>query len=271
MLALFVAAALAYAAASYAYGSTGALSEPVEPPRLPRALLAVGAVLHFSTIGALCAVGQHPLSGINHAVSLGLLLVVIAYLAVSGRSQPMPAIGSVLAPLSMVALTVSVVAPVGAVGVEGSVAAADLPLVWVHVAFATAGLAGSVFAATVAGLYLVKESRLRAKLLTAKRRGISIAGLEKLQWSAILVTVPVFTVAIATGIVVALRPAGPLAQGTAGPWLLLELIAAGLAWLTCLAVLSSRLAWGLRGRRAAALTLLNLLWFALIVASYALR
>ena len=82
-----------------------------------------------------------------------------------------------------------------------------------------------------------------------------------------VVVAPVFTLAVVTGVLV-LQGAevnGETQRRT------VELAAAAVAWAASLAVLGSRFLWGLRGKRAAVLTLLGLAAVVIIIVSYGVR
>ena len=260
MLPLFILAALAYGAASFAYGA--GTDEGSSVKRWARALLAGAALLHLGTIGAQCIEGNHPFKSVFLATSLGLLFAVGGFLAISAKRRPMRALGAVLAPLGLIGLTVGVVMGPNA-GAEGSVEG----LVRVHIALATIGVSGFTLAAGVAGLYLGMERRLRTKQFTPGQSGISLLGLDRLHWWLVLLVTPVFTVAIVAGAVILLRDGGvEMLRARA-----IEGVAAAVAFLATSASLVSRAVWGLRGRKAAWLTMIAFLCMVAIIVSYALR
>lgn len=258
MFVLFILAALSYGAASLAYGLTSAK----EGSPAPRLALAVAAAMHVSTIGAQCVEGLHPFKSIFLALSLGVMTTVIGYLLLSARARPMRALGAVLAPLGLIGLTVGVVMGPGA----DEVAPASAQLVTLHIGTATLGIAGFSLAAGVAGLYLGMERRLRQKVFRPGQSGISLTGLDKLNYWLVLVVTPIFTVAIVTGVLI-LRSAEASVLADRG----LELIAGGVTWIASITVLIARVAWGLRGRRAAWLTILAFVCIVAIVISYGVR
>src|SRR5262245_16675723 len=69
MLPFFILAALAYGAASFAYGAGADEGSSVK--QWARALLAGAALLHLATIGAQCVDGNHPFKSVFLATSLG--------------------------------------------------------------------------------------------------------------------------------------------------------------------------------------------------------
>ena len=169
-----------------------------------------------------------------------------------------------LAPLGLLGLTLGVVMGPAA----GGEAAASSRLLTVHVSLASAGLVGFVLASAVAGLYLWIDYRLRSRRgLPAAGGGQSLQRLERIQYALMVVVAPVFTLAVVTGVLV-LQGAevnGETQRRT------VELAAAAVAWAASLAVLGSRFLWGLRGKRAAVLTLLGLAAVVIIVVSYGVR
>lgn len=258
MLVSFILAALAYGAASLAYG----ISASTRESRAPRIALVVAALLHFSTIGAQCVEGLHPFKSIFLATSLGVLTTVAGYLLMSARKRPMRALGAVLAPLGLIGLTLGVV-----LGPESaSQEPASTEMVRTHIASATFGLAGFALAAGIAGLYIGMDRRLRKKLFRPGQSGISLSGLERLHFWLVLIVTPVFTLTIATGGVVLANQGGEVLAERA-----VELAAAGVAWLASVTVIVARAVWGLRGRRAAWLTITAFVSILLIVVWYGVR
>jgi ABC-type uncharacterized transport system permease subunit len=262
MLPFFILAALAYGAASFAYGAGSDEGSSIK--QWARALLAGAALLHLATVGAQCVDGNHPFKSVFLATSLGLLIAVAGFLAISAKRRPMRALGAVLAPFGLIGLTLGVVMG-PAEGVEvGSLSAG---LLWAHIAFATVGVSGFTLAAGVAGLYLGMEKRLRTKQFQANESGISLRGLDRLHWWLVLLVTPVFTLAIVTGAVALLREGGAELLGAR----VIEIVAAVIAFVATSAALISRAVWGLRGRKAAWLTMVAFLCMVLILVSYGVR
>jgi ABC-type uncharacterized transport system permease subunit len=260
MLPFFILAALAYGAASFAYGA--GTDEGSSIKRWARTLLAAAAALHLGTVGAQCVAGNHPFKSVFLATSLGLLIAVVGFLAISAKRRPMRALGAVLAPLGLIGLTVGVV-----MGPSTAHQEVSAGLIRTHIAMATVGVAGFVLAAGVAGLYLGMERRLRTKQFQPGQAGISLTGLDRLHWWLVLLTTPVFTLAIVTGSLALLREGGlEMLSGRA-----VEITAAAVAFLATTASLVSRAVWGLRGRKAAWLTMIAFVCMALILVSYGVR
>ena len=259
MLVFFILAALAYGAAAFAFGS----QRDEGQQRWARWLLAAAAALHVGTIGAQCTHGDHPFTSVFLAMSFGVLLTVAGFLALSATRRPMRALGAVLAPVGLIGLTVGVV-----MGPEGHALPGKLPpgLIALHIGAAIVGLAGFALASGIAGLYLAMERRIRAKDFRPGEGGMSLLGLDKLHYRILLFVTPVFTVAIITGALAILQEGHGLWSERP-----LELVAAGVAWVASVVALSSRVIWGVRGRRAAALTMLAMSALVLIVVSYGYR
>ena len=260
MLPFFILAALAYGAASFAYGA--GTDEGSSVKHWARALLAGAALLHLGTVGAQCVDGNHPFKSVFLATSLGLLIAVAGFLAISAKRRPMRALGAVLAPLGLIGLTLGVV-----MGPQTGAVSVSEGLLRSHIALATVGVSGFILAAGVAGLYLGMERRLRTKQFQPGEGGISLRGLDRLHWWLVLLVTPVFTLAIVTGAIALLREGGPEMLSTRA----LEIGAAAIAFVASTASLISRVVWGLRGRKAAWLTMVAFLCMVAILVSYAVR
>ena len=268
MLILFILAALAYGAATFAYGSRATEREREDdtgPFRYARLLLAVAAALHVFAIGAQCVHGDHPLKNIYLATSFGTLIAVGGYLALARPGKGLDALGPVLAPLGLVGLALGVMFS-DVVGTAGAVPGGK-DVGSAHVAFASAGLAGFTLAAGIAGLYLGMERRLRRKQFRPGGAGLSLQGLDRLHHRLVLVVTPVFTLAMVTGVLWMVEEGG--LELTQGRWF--EVAAAVVAWVASVMLLVSRAIWGTRGRRSAWLTLVAFLAIILIVISYGVR
>lgn len=268
MLILFILAALAYGAATFAYGSRTADDERSDDHgafRYARLLLAAAAALHFFAVGAQCVQGDHPLKNIYLATSFGTLIAVAGYLVLARPGRGLDALGPVLAPVGLVGLALGVVFH-DVTGTAGTVPGGQA-LGTAHVGFATAGLAGFTLAAGVAGLYLAMDRRLRRKQFRPGAAGLSLQGLDRLHHRLVLLVTPVFTLAIVTGALWTVEVGGiePL-RGR-----VFEVAAALVAWAASVMLLVSRAIWGTRGRRSAWLTLVAFLATILVVVSYGVR
>ncbi len=261
MLGLFIVSAIAYGAATYAYGSKAETGdEPTGLGRFGRLLLAVAALLHTLAIGAQCVDGDHPLKNIFLATSFGALIAVGGYLGLS-RGRKLDALGPLMAPLGLIGLVLGVLfSKMGAEhAVPGGTGVASA-----HVALASIGFAGFTLAAGVAGLYLVAERRLQRKQFRPGASGMSLSGLDRLQHRLVLLVTPIFTLAIVTGVLWILDLGGwSELRGRA-----FEVAAGGIAWLCSAGLLIARAVWGTAGRSAALATLTAFASMVLIVAWY---
>lgn len=271
MLILFILAALAYGAATFAYGSGSTdtaddAAGGARVARYARLALALGAALHFFAIGLQCVEGDHPLKNIYLATSFGALIAVGGYLVIARRGGGLDALGPVLAPVGLIGLALGVVFS-DVVGTAGSVPGGK-DVGSAHVGFASAGLAGFMLAAAVAGLYLGMERRLRRKLFRPSAgKGLSLHGLDRLHHRLVLLVTPIFTLAIVTGVLWTVEVGGlDQIRGR-----LFEVVAAVIAWLASVSLLVSRAVWGTRGRQSAWLTLIAFAATLLVVVSYGVR
>lgn len=265
MLLLFIASALLYGAASFAYGGSAEGSDATRPrglQRYARLFLVLAAIGHFLAIGAQCIEGDHPLKNIFLATSFASWIAVTGYVPLS-RGHRLDALGPVMAPIGLLGLALGVV--FSEVEREHTIPAAGLAST--HVVFATTGFAGFTLAAGVAGLYLVVERRLRRKVFTPARTGMSLTDLDRLQHRLVLLMTPVFTLVIVTGVLWILEGGGP--SNFRGR--LFEIVAGGVAWLASVTLLVARAVWGTRGRRSAQLTLVSFFAIVLIVVWYGVR
>lgn len=268
MLILFILAALAYGAATFAYGSRS-VDAPRDqddgPLRYARLLLAIAAALHFFAIGMQCVEGDHPLKNIYLATSFGALIAVGGYLGLARRGGGLDALGPVLAPVGLIGLALGVMFS-DVTGTAGTVPGGR-DVGSAHVGFAAAGLAGFTLAAAIAGLYLAMERRLRRKVFRPGGGGLSLQGLDRLHHRLVLLVTPIFTLAIVTGVLWTVEVGG-LGEIRGR---LFEVAAAGIAWVASVALLVSRAVWGTRGRQSAWFTLVAFVATILIVVSYGVR
>ncbi len=254
-LATFILAALAYGAASFAYG----VEE--EQRRGARTLLAVAAALHLACIGALCLEGEHPFKSVFLAASLGGFFAVSSYL-VFLRGTP-ASLGALMSPVGLAGVVLGVLfSGQDATPLPGSHAIAK-----VHLGFATAGLAGFTLAAGLAAVYLVMEHRLRQKSFRPGQGGMSLTAVDRLHHRVVLLVTPVFTLAIVTGVLWIFQLGGPgMLRGR-----MFEVVASVFAWAASIAVLLARAAFGTRGRQSAWLTVASFVSVVLVMGFYGVR
>jgi ABC-type uncharacterized transport system permease subunit len=214
--------------------------------RLATALL---LVVHFATIGSYCVNGFHPLVGVGGTLNLIAFLLLAGFLLVSLR-WPLPVGGAVIVPLAM-ALVIS-----GQITSRGP-PPGGLPaaLGKLHLTLVAMGVAALALASTVAVVYLRQNLALRRnQLLALDSSAPALTTLDTLSLRLTLVGFPLFLCAVITGV---------LWSQQLGSGFRFEHLLAGVILLVYLVLMAARVTVGLRGRRAALLTLLG---FAVTVA-----
>ncbi len=247
MTAYFLVTTAIYAAASLGF-LVYLFRRKEEVMRWSRLVLLLALVVHLGFIGFQCTKGMNPLRDVRGALGLSGWLVGVGYLVATLRSR-FGVIGVLLAPLSLALLLISRLTPAGSV-VPGMEASAHV-LGRAHIALAALGVAIFGIAAAVAMIYLVQETALRQKRVGAlSRRAPSLSNLDDAVHKLILVGFPVFTLAVITGLVWIVRL--PLPGGFR-----LEHAIAAMTWSIFALLIIARSAVGLRGRRAAILTVVG--------------
>lgn len=268
MLVFFILAALAYGAAIFAYAldprEGESRAEARHRERRATALLGLAATLHVACVGAQCVAGEHPFGSVFLATSFGALLAVLAALVV-GWIREAAVLGAVVAPVGLLGLSLGVM--FGAASVLDPLPAPTGALAKVHVGLATAGLGGFTVAAGIAALYLAMERRLRLKRWKPQPGGLSLTGLERLHYHAVMLVVPVLTLTIVTGVLWTVKSGGAHAIGSR--WI--EILMAAAAWVCSVAILVMRAALGVRGRKSALLTLAAFACTLLVLVWYGVR
>jgi ABC-type uncharacterized transport system permease subunit len=246
---LFVVAVFLYLAAASAFAAC-LLGRREGALRLGRFALAAALLVHLGFIGVQCAQGMNPLRDVRGALDLSGWLLGVGALLTSARSR-YAVVGLVAAPVALGLLVVSRLTPAGAMAVSGATV-----LGRVHIALATAGVAVFGIAAAVAAIYLVQEAALRSKRVGAVyRRAPSLTSLDDAGRRLIMIGFPIFTLAVATGLLWVSRLPGVGIRP--------EHAVAGLTWTAFATLILARVTVGWRGRRAAVLTLVG---FAAVVA-----
>ena len=260
MLIVFILAALAYGAALYGFGTeldqVGKLRKPAQR------MLALAGVLHFIYIGSQCIQGHHPLESVFSVISLGAFLALVGYFFVS-RKRSVDSLGALLAPVGLLSLALDAMfgATVHPRGLDSSL------LAKIHIGLATIGLAGFTLAAGVAGVYLGMERRLRTKQFKPQNQGMSLTGLDRLQYRIVLLVTPIFTLAIVTGVVWLIKLGGLDKLGSR--WF--EILVGLVAWFASMSLLLLRVGLGMRGRKSARLTLVAFVCTVAVIAYYGIR
>ena len=230
-------------------------------------------------IGWLCLHGQHPGSSAREAIFFASWLMVAAFPVLTFR-QPIPLLGALLVPVAMVLDVVARVTPSHGVPAVVLAASGHRVLGLVHIFSATLGTAMFGVAAAASVVYLRSERRLKRHRLNpggpAQRPALET--LDTWNRQSITFGFLAFTIAIVTGSVwLILSPLpSPRELGTLGEtaWLLLgrpQYILSVLTWVLYAGLLGARAAFGLRGRRSAAVTLYGFLAALSVLLAYLLR
>jgi ABC-type uncharacterized transport system permease subunit len=208
------------------------------------ALVAALAV-HLALIGSLCLRGANPLRDVAGAMSLSAWLLAVGYLLTTVRSR-LKVIGALVAPAACALLVGARMLPLGE-----PLPVPTLSLLGkVHIALAALGVAAFGIAAAVAIIYLLQEAALKSRRVSAlSRRTPSLTALDDAGRRAILVGFPVFTLAVITGLVWATR--------LPGEGFRLEHLISAVTWTIFASLIAARISVGLRGRRAAWLTIVG--------------
>lgn len=255
-LLLLILVVIAYGAATWFYAAHVAKADDREARRGGIAL-ALGFGVHTLVfVVHLVEVEMLPVTTFGEGLSFLAWLVVGIFL-VAGRGGRLSAIGIVVGPLA---------AALAAGGVAFFADSAPIPTElrspWlpVHVTLAFLGNAvfGVAFAASI--VYLFQESRLKSRRgAWLLKRLPSLEQLDQLNHRCLIWGFPLLSLGIISGGVWAANTWGNFWSGEAREVLSL------VTWLVYAGLLQFRLTGGLRGRRAATLTVVG---FALVVVSY---
>ena len=258
----------------------------VAQPQLGRVLKAAQLALALAYVGQaidiawLCLHGQHPGSSAREALFFAAWLMVGAFPVLTFR-QPIPLLGALLLPVAMVMNVVARVTP--SQGTPGLLLAATghRTLGLVHIFSATLGIALFGVAAAASIVYVRSERRLKRHRpvpgFVAQRPALET--LDSWNRQSIFFGFLSFTIAMVTGTVWLILSPLPTAAPTVGSLgdtarLLLsrpQYTLSVLTWLLYAGLLGWRVAYGLRGRRAAAVTLYGFLGALSVLLIYLLR
>ncbi|MCS6912664.1 MAG: cytochrome c biogenesis protein CcsA [Myxococcales bacterium] len=236
-----------YAAACALYCVAVSQALPPLLYRAARGCLLLALVSQAADIGWLCLHGQPPPTDAREAVFFISWLMVGVYLLATLRT-PLPVVAALLLPVSMVLQVAARLAPAGAPEAHSLLRS-------LHVLSASLGTAILALGAGGSVVYLLLERQLkRHHLSPLGRRGPPLQTLDTLNRRTTLLGFPVFTLALVTGAAFLARQLYegiPLRSVLARPQYVLAL----LSWLLFASLLLGRVTAGLRGRRAALLTL----------------
>jgi ABC-type uncharacterized transport system permease subunit len=258
----------------------------VAQPQLGRVLKAAQLALALAYVGQaidiawLCLHGQHPGSSAREALFFAAWLMVGAFPILTFR-QPIPLLGALLLPVAMVMDVVARVTPSQATPGPLLAAAGHRTLGLVHIFSATLGIALFGVAAAASIVYVRSEQRLKrhrpAAGFAAQRPALET--LDNWNRQSIAFGFLAFTIAMVTGtvwlILTPLPAAAPPVGGVGDTARLLlsrpQYTLSVLTWLLYAGLLGWRVAYGLRGRRAAAVTLYGFLAALSVLLLYLLR
>jgi ABC-type uncharacterized transport system permease subunit len=230
--------------------------------RTARHCLALAFVGQAVDIAWLCLHGQHPGSSGREAIYFAAWLMIGAYPVLTFR-QPIPLLGALLVPVAMIMDVVARVTPV-AMPAAALTSSGHRALGAVHILSATLGTAMFGVAAAASIVYLRSERRLKGHRPAAAGAPVrpALSTLDSWNRQSITFGFMSFTVALVTGtvwLILSPHPGSEFAGGVADTARLLlatpQYTLSVLTWLLYAGLLGARVAFGLRGRRAAAVTL----------------
>lgn len=236
-----------------------------KPSRLrwPLLLLCAAMGFHIWVIGGQCVGGSHPFSSLGLFLNTGGLVVVLGYVMLSAGRRPMRELGSLVA---LVGLGAVVAGFASDPSVRDAGHYTSTIVRW-HLVLAMLGVAAFALAAGVAFMYLLLERRLRSKRLDAGMEGLSVRGLDLLHSRLVAAVAPIFAASVLCGVLAA-TDGGGIAMISER---IFEIAAAGVAFGAVLINVIGRYWTGLRGHRAAWLTIAGFTFVVLIIISYGVR
>lgn len=219
--------------------------------------LGAGFVLQTAAIAInMARLGLLPVTTFSEGLSFFSWLLVGTFIVVGGSAR-LPVLGAVVGPLAFALSLAGVVAHEGGESVPAALRSPWLPI---HVTLAFLGNAVFAVAFAVSLIYLVQENLLKnRKSGWMIRRLPSLEQLDRLNFRCLAWGFPMLTLGILSGGIWATN-----AWGRFWSWEPREVLSL-LTWLIYAVLLQYRMAAGLRGRRAATLTILG---FSLLVVSY---
>jgi len=217
--------------------------------RLPSMLLLAGFLVHSAALGSrFFQTGFAAVAIMGEALLFYSWLMIGVYLLVQLRYD-LTVLGGIVAPLAALMNLAAF-----AVGKSVSEIPPGLETFWLplHVTLAFLGNAVFGLAFAVSLLYLLQERRLKHKKMTAlMKRFPSLESLDRLNYALLVWGFPLMTLGILTGSLWA-----GIHWGDYWSWDPRQ-IASAIAWLFYGALLHGRITAGLRGRKAAVLTMVG--------------
>jgi cytochrome c-type biogenesis protein CcsB len=245
---LFKGTALLYLLAMGAFFIYLVLLKDVYARVAPFILLA-GFVLHTAGLASQIARNGFPVvTDLHEALSVYSWLIVGIYLLVQVKYR-LTVLGCFVAPLAFLMALAGL-----AVGPGGGELPPGLRTSWLYIHVTLAFLGNAVFALAfaVSLMYLVQESRLKTKRMTALYKLLpSLERLDRLNYTFLVWGFPLMTLGIITGSLWA-----GFYWGAYWSWDP-RYIASVITWLLYAALLQGRITAGWRGKRAATLTIVG--------------
>ena len=223
------------------------LSREDTATRLPPALLLVGFVVHsFALTSLFFQQGFAAVAVMGDALLFNSWLMVGIYLLIQLRYR-LPVLGGIIAPLAFLMTFAAFAVGRGAGDVPPGFQTFWLPL---HVTLAFLGNAVFALAFGVSLIYLLQERHLKHKKLTLlMKRFPPLESLDRLNYKLLMWGFPLMTLGIITGSLWA-----GIHWGDYWSWDPRQ-ISSGIVWVFYGAILHGRVTAGLRGKKAAVLTM----------------
>ncbi len=217
--------------------------------RAPTLILLGGFIIHTFALGVLFIREGYPaIIELRDALSLKSWLIVIGYLLIQSRYR-LAVLGCIVSPLAFLMALAAFAFGGGGGGLPPALRTFWLPL---HVTLAFLGNAVFGLAFGVSCLYLLQEYQLKRKKIPAlMKRFPSLETLDRLNYVLLVWGFPFMTLGIVTGSIWA-----GAYWGNYWSWDP-RWISSGIAWLFYGALLHGRITAGLRGKKAAWLTMVG--------------
>lgn len=217
--------------------------------RLPAGMLLCGFLAHTAALAAHFFQEGYPVvTALRDALLFKSWLMVAGYLLIKLK-YPVAVLGCIIAPLAFLMSLAALASGSGTGALPPALKTFWLPL---HVTLAFLGNAVFALAFGVSLIYLLQEHRLKHKQLTSlMKRFPPLEALDRLNYILLVWGFPFMTLGILTGSLWA-----GIYWGDYWSWDPRQ-ISSGIAWLFYGALLHGRITAGLRGRKAAVLTVVG--------------
>jgi cytochrome c-type biogenesis protein CcsB len=217
--------------------------------RVPILILFSGFILHtFALAAHFMREGYPAITELREALVFKSWLLVAGYLLIQLRYR-LSVLGAIVTPVAFLMSLAAFAFGSGNGEIPPGLKTLWLPL---HVTLAFLGNAAFALACGVSLIYLLQERHLKHKKMTAlMKRFPSLESLDHLNYMLLIWGFPFMTLGIVTGSLWA-----AIAWGSYWSWDP-RLIASGLVWLFYGVLLHGRITTGLRGKKAALLTIIG--------------